>query len=122
MNFAKVHVFKYSRREGTPAAKAKGQIPYPVKVERSREIRELAEKLRRDYQEKFVGRTLNVLFEHGRKSCASWPGTTGNYLQVDVKSKRDLQNELRSVRLGMLKKDGRFAGRMVGGYSHPLYP
>ncbi len=111
VGFAKVHVFKFSRREGTPAAKAKEQVPYPVKVARSREIRDLADKMRCEYQEKFVGRTLEVLFEQEKGGV--WLGTTDNYLQVEIKGDADLRNELRSVRLGMLKKSGRFKGRSV---------
>lgn len=112
INFAKIHTFRYSKRDGTPAAKAKNQIPYAIKVERSREIRDLSDKMRRSYQEKFVGSTQSVLFEHQKDDV--WVGTTDNYLQVEVVSKSKLRYELKNVRLGMLKSSGRFKGRILG--------
>ncbi len=111
VQFAKVHTFKYSKREGTPAAKVKEQVPYSTKVKRSREIRKLADEMRLRYQEKFIGSTEVVLFEHQKNGV--WIGTTDNYLQVELKSSADLQNEMRNVRLGMLKSNGRFKGRIV---------
>ncbi|MBU1018753.1 MiaB/RimO family radical SAM methylthiotransferase [Patescibacteria group bacterium] len=111
VGFAKVHVFKYSRREGTPAAKVDEQVPYSVKVQRSREARELAEKMRQEYMTGFVGMTREVLFEHEKNGV--WIGTTDNYLQVEMKSKRNLKNCLIWVRLGNVKKNGRVKGRVV---------
>lgn len=111
IGFAKVHVFKYSKREGTPAAKVKDQVPYPIKVNRSKEMRALADKMRLEYMEEFVGQTREVLFEQEKNGL--WLGTTDNYLQVELKSNRDLKNTLLPVRLGVLKKNGRFKVRAV---------
>lgn len=110
VGFAKVHVFKFSKREGTPAAKAKEQVPYPTKVKRSREARKLAEKMRREYMERFAGDTREVLFEQQKNGV--WIGTTDNYLQVELKDDRDLRNCLMEVRLGKLKANGRFKGEI----------
>lgn len=84
MAFAKLHIFRYSRREGTTAAAMRGQIPAPVAQERSRQMHRLNADLEQAFRQKFVGRTMPVLWEShesfgfGRQ----WSGLTGNYLRV----------------------------------------
>ncbi len=112
VNFAKVHTFKYSKRKGTPAAKAAGQIPYDVKVARSKNVRNLEAELRNEYLENFVGKTMPVLFEQEKNGV--WLGTTDNYMQVGLKSGKDLRNQVVPVRLGAITR-GRFKGRVVSG-------
>ncbi len=63
VGFAKMHIFKYSKREGTKAAAMDGQIPDELKAKRSNELIRLDEKMHQNYLEKFVGRRINVLFE-----------------------------------------------------------
>ncbi len=62
MGFAKVHVFPYSRREGTPAARMAGQLPTSVKKERVRRMEEAAETAAKAFREQFLGKTEDVLF------------------------------------------------------------
>ncbi len=110
IGFAKVHTFKYSKREGTPAAKAKGQVPYEIKVERAKEVRDLSDKMRLTYLEKFVGKTMDVLFEQSKNG--TWLGTTDNYMPVCLKSTQHLRNQVMRLRLGAISR-GRFKGKMV---------
>ena len=58
-----IHVFKYSRRDGTVAARMPDQIPERVKSERSRTLMEIAEELKADFIRWYEGKTVEVLFE-----------------------------------------------------------
>ncbi len=81
--FAKMHVFRYSRRPGTPAAAMEGQVPPEVAAERSRAMRELASSLRADYVASLVGAEQLVLVERGSK------GVTGGLVEVLVDEGHD---------------------------------
>lgn len=59
----KIHVFRYSPRKGTRAAKMEGQVSEKVKKERAKKIRELSRKMAAEYAKKFIGKKLQVLFE-----------------------------------------------------------
>jgi threonylcarbamoyladenosine tRNA methylthiotransferase MtaB len=96
--FAKLHIFRYSRREGTAAATMKDQIPSPVVQNRSRQMHTLNEKLEQDFRQKFVGRTMPVLWESSEPYGLGlqWSGLTGNYLRVITQtgSGVDLRNRV----------------------------
>ncbi len=80
MNFSRMHVFPYSKREGTPAARRKDQVPEPVKKERAHRMQELAARKTRKYEATFVGRTMDVLFETEKEGVTD--GLTENYIRV----------------------------------------
>ncbi|NLW56043.1 MAG: tRNA (N(6)-L-threonylcarbamoyladenosine(37)-C(2))-methylthiotransferase MtaB [Firmicutes bacterium] len=63
VSFSRIHIFPYSRREGTKAAQMKEQLPRKLKEERVRQAEKVAEKLARDYREKLLGKTVEVLIE-----------------------------------------------------------
>ncbi len=94
--FAYFHVFSYSKRYGTRAAKLPGQVPTETIKERSERLRELSSKKRRAFAERFVGREVEVLFEQ-KDERGLWTGFTGNYLRVGVASAEPLRNQLRRV-------------------------
>ena len=94
--FSAMHIFPYSRREGTPGAKMPGQVLRAVKEERARRARSVAEELRRRYLEEQVGRTLSVLFEEEKDGL--WRGHAPNYTEVAV-SGQGLHNVERPVRI-----------------------
>ena len=94
--FSAMHIFPYSRREGTPGAKMPGQVLRAVKEERARRARAVAEELRRRYLEEQVGRTLSVLFEEEKDGL--WRGHAPNYTEVTV-SGQGLHNVERPVRI-----------------------
>jgi threonylcarbamoyladenosine tRNA methylthiotransferase MtaB len=104
MEFARIHVFPYSPRPGTAAAVMPGQVPELVKKARSREMLALAKESALGFRRRFVGRTLEVLFE--QSSAGIWSGYTGNYVKVYIKSERDLGNCLVPVKLIKTYKDG----------------
>jgi len=103
--FAGLHVFPYSRRPGTVAARpplADDQVPEPVKRERTRRLLALAKDLRADFEGRFRGRVMPVLWERARptKGGLLWEGLTDNYIRVFTRSDADLWNRILPVRLG----------------------
>ncbi|MFO7592908.1 MAG: MiaB/RimO family radical SAM methylthiotransferase [Pseudomonadota bacterium] len=76
VDFAKLHVFPYSIREGTPAAAITPQCPAEVKKERAAEIRELARTMRQNFIQQQLGKKLRVLVE------GNGSGLSGNYLRL----------------------------------------
>ena len=104
ISFARVHVFPYSRRPGTEAAGMSEQVLEGVKKERVQKTLALAEESARSFQERFLGRTMPVLWE--QKSGDVWSGYTGNYIRVYIKSHEDLTNQLMPVKLESVYKDG----------------
>jgi MiaB/RimO family radical SAM methylthiotransferase len=63
IGFSKVHVFRFSPREGTPAARMLDQVPPPVKQQRAKVLIELASQLRQEYLQRLRGRRVQVLVE-----------------------------------------------------------
>jgi len=112
--FARLHVFPYSLRPGTPAAKMAGQVPPVVKAERSKAMRAVAAASEQAFHRQFVGRTLNVLWEARRaaEGAAVWRGLTDNYIRVQTESAEDLSNTITPTQLLDLVKGG-VQGRVV---------
>ncbi len=84
MGFAKIHVFPYSKRQGTVAADMEGQLPRKIKEQRAAQLAAVGEKSARKYGERFIGRRLQMLVEqpteYQGKNCYS--GTSENYLSL----------------------------------------
>ena len=95
--FSAMHIFPYSKRPDTPAAKMPDQIPKAVKEERAHRAANLAAEMERAYLEQFVGETVPVLFEEEREGL--WRGYTTRYTEVMAPSGENLHNRLRSVRV-----------------------
>lgn len=107
---AYAHVFKYSERKGAPAEKLDGKVDPKTRKERSKRALEIGAEKRRQYCEGFLGRRLEVLFE--QQEAGYWRGYTGNYIRVAVRSHKDLENALRTVRLEEVR-DGLAFGSLV---------
>ena len=104
MGFSAMHIFPYSRRTGTPAASAPGQVLGAVKTQRAHRAAETAEAMTRAYLERQVGKTLPVLFEEEREDL--WRGHTPNYLEAAMRSAENLHNRVRSVKVTGLTEAG----------------
>jgi len=96
IGFAKAHVFAYSIREGTRAAKFKDQPTKKQKEIRSAKMMEISDRCRKKYEESLIGKTVEVLFET-KRSAAQLAGYAKNYIPVVVESDRDLRNEIHKV-------------------------
>ena len=81
--FSSMHLFKYSPRQGTPAAGYPNQVPNEVKDARSKRMQEVAERNMLRYMEAHLGQTVEVLVEEQR-SDGIWLGHTDTYLHVAV--------------------------------------
>jgi threonylcarbamoyladenosine tRNA methylthiotransferase MtaB len=87
------HVFPYSSRRGTVAASLAGHVAGDVKKRRSRTMRELGARKKRDFCLRFVGRKAAVLIEDRLDGATGWHrGFSRNYLPVVVRSGRSFVN------------------------------
>ena len=107
ITFYKMHVFKYSKRDGTVAAKMPYQIEGTVAEERSKKLIELSEKNMIEYNNKYIGKELEVLFEE--KQGEFWTGHTKNYMVVKMKSENDLENKLLKVKINSVNNEALIA-------------
>ena len=105
--FSAMHIFPYSKRPGTPAAKLPGQVLNAVKEERAHRAAQIARTMQDAYLDSWVGETVPVLFEEERDGL--WRGHTTRYCEVTVQSAQSLHNQLRQVRL-----TGRDGGALQG--------
>ena len=96
--FAKVHVFAYSRRPGTRAYDAPGQVPNKVKEERSHQMIQVTKATQQAFLQAQVGKVEEVLFEQQREKGV-WEGYTRNYTHVLAPSGKDLSGQLLPVEL-----------------------
>ena len=95
--FSAMHIFPYSKRPGTPAAKLPGQVLNAVKEERAHRAAQIARTMQDAYLDSWVGETVPVLFEEEREGL--WRGHTTRYCEVAVQSAQPLHNQLRQVRI-----------------------
>ncbi len=102
VNFAHGHVFTYSARPGTAAARMTGQVPYKVRKERNAEMREALASTASRYRRGFLQAELEVLWEStDAYGPGGWRlrGLTDNYLPVQATSPHQRWNQLDRVRL-----------------------
>ncbi len=102
INFAGGHVFTYSPRAGTGAAKMKGQIKPELRKSRNHILRQALDESAKSYREKFIGQTLSALWE-STSEMGEWgwqmEGWTENYLRVKAVASAPRWNELDKVKL-----------------------
>lgn len=94
--FYQIHTFKYSVRKGTKAAEMPHQVPPQKKEERSRKIIAISAKKEKEFQNKFIGKTFDVLFEK-EVSKNVYLGHTMNYLPVYIESEENLEGKIKGV-------------------------
>ena len=99
--FDMLHVFPYSQRPGTYAAKMDGQIPPEVKKERSKRLLELSNELYKKYTSKFIGQEVTVLIEKYDEKQQAYVGHTSNYLEVKI----PLESKVGEYKTIKLQKD-----------------
>ena len=95
IKFYKMHVFKYSPRKGTKAAKMPKQIDGKQKEMRSKKLIELSDFNEKTYNDAYINKEVEVLFEEEKEGM--YKGHTENYILVYYKSKENLENKMKKV-------------------------
>lgn len=111
VKFAEAHIFQYSQRRGTPAAKRPNQIPSDLKEKRSKIITAETTKTRNEFLDSFIGRTTRVLFEQPAND-GMFEGKTDNYITVHAQSDVNLNDQFRNVLIES-RRDGIMIGKIV---------
>lgn len=108
IHFYELHVFKYSRRKGTRAAKMEGQIPEPLKAQRSEALIRLGDKMSEEFREFYLGRETEALMEEPFwfQGETYYSGYTKEYVKIAVRAENDISNTF--VR-------GRITGKLQNG-------
>lgn len=104
VGFARIHVFPFSPRPGTPAASMPDAVGQDVILRRSAELRALGARLAAAYAERFLGRTMDVLWEQSPRQ-GYWTGLTANYLRVRAQGD-SLGNRILPARLVAVERGG----------------
>jgi len=106
IGFSKVHVFKYSKREGTKAAEMKGHISPEVKARRSAELIRIAENTAEKFFRQNLGTTRKVLFEQYDSKTGLLEGLSDNSIKIYCKGEETNCNTFAEVKLIELYRDG----------------
>ncbi|MGI6644253.1 MAG: tRNA (N(6)-L-threonylcarbamoyladenosine(37)-C(2))-methylthiotransferase MtaB [Bacilli bacterium] len=93
-NFMMLHVFPYSKRPKTPAARLKDQITKEEKQKRVQKLIELSNANYKEYARGYNNKEVEVLIEGYNKDQDTYFGHTSNYLLVNVKSKEDITHKI----------------------------
>lgn len=91
------HVFPYSKRKNTTAAKMENHIQSDVKKNRVKTLIALGEEKLQEFASKLVGTEQSVLFEREKDGC--FEGYTSSYIKVQCKSDMNLQNQIAKVKI-----------------------
>jgi len=97
IKFYKMHVFKYSIRNGTKAATMKNQVDSTIKEKRSKILLKLSDENEEKYNKEYIGKEVDILFEEKKNSF--FEGHTKNYIMVKVKTTEDLSNKIKKVKI-----------------------
>ena len=104
-NFSKIHVFPFSRRQGTPAATMAEQVPENEKQARAAELGALDNELHKAYCQSLVGNTYEVLWEMRNKE-GFWEGLTPNYVRTFCQSSENLTGKILPIKIEKTFLDG----------------
>ncbi len=96
IKFYEMHVFKYSKRKGTPAAVMENQVPEKTKASRSNLLLTMEKMQSKEFRETFLGREEEILFEEGKEIGGDFYqiGHTKQYVKVAKKSEKSLSNTI----------------------------
>ncbi len=103
IGFSHVHTFKYSERDGTRAVRMVDKIPGKVKSQRSEDIRNLAEILKRQYRTRLIGKIQTVIVEKVYRGTATGYGE--HYVPVKIKNKSIHRGQQVDVKITGIEED-----------------
>jgi threonylcarbamoyladenosine tRNA methylthiotransferase MtaB len=109
--FAYCHVFSYSRRPSTAAARMKDSVPDATIRRRSRTLVALSRMKNQAYHERHIGRTVRVLFEKGERD-GFYLGLTDNFMRIAVAAEEDPAGTMQDVTITGIA-DGLAVGRFA---------
>ena len=102
VKFSKVHVFPFSKRDGTKASIMDGQVQESIKKERAKKLIEVSDELEKEYYSKFLGKELEVLIEENIDGKSI--GHTSNYIKVEIDGTLN-RNEFYKVKITSIEKE-----------------
>ncbi len=107
LGFINTHVFRYSKREGTPAASFKNQVPERIKKKRMDLLKRITKRVEKREKSRFIGRNLQILIEEESPlACASWRGYSKNFIDVHIQGGDGLEpNKLVEVKVKKLAEN-----------------
>lgn len=109
IGFSRIHVFKYSPRKGTPAAKYKNQVHGKIKNQRSKELITLGEELTEIFNKRFLNKKMDILYEE--KIDDFYEGYTTNYIRVKASANNDIIGNIVETKI-INSKDGYLIGEI----------
>lgn len=113
-DFFEMHIFKYSKRAGTPAATMKNQLAEAQKSVRSDELEVIERKCSKAFREYYITKDIEVLFEECKNLDGKeyWIGHTKEYVKVLVESKDNLAYKIRNVNIKRFYDDEHLIGEL----------
>ncbi len=106
-----LHVFTYSERDNTAALQIQPVVPMGERRRRNAALRQLSDRKKRLFVERFIHSDRSVLLERGKKS-GQLLGFTDNYIKVEVAAPEHLTNQILPIHLVSLSADGLALGRL----------
>ena len=99
VGFYEMHIFKFSKRQGTRAAEMKEQVPETVKTTRSNQLLALEKEQSKKFRSRYIGEETEVLFEETKEINGElfWVGHTADYVKVAIKTDENMANCLKKV-------------------------
>lgn len=96
IHFYEMHIFKYSKRQGTRAAVMDNQVPDEIKTKRSSILIELGNRMSKEYRDYYIGMDKEVLFEEKTKLSGKdyFVGYTKEYVKVAIETQENVENRL----------------------------
>lgn len=94
VHFYEMHIFKYSKRQGTRAAVMEQQVPDAIKTQRSNRLIQLEQQMSKEYRQSFTGENIEVLLEEQKEIDGYFYqiGHTGQYIKAALKTQEDMRN------------------------------
>lgn len=106
--FSHIHIFTYSKREGTKAASLINQVEIAVKKERSKQLHVLAKSMRQKLLTEQIGNNHTVLWETKNEN-GNWFGYTENFIRVILKnSTQELENKITKIKIASVDNDANY--------------
>ena len=105
VGFSHIHIFTYSKRQGTKASRLDNHIDNVTKKVRSKELHELTKLMRKKILNDEIGKEYFVLWE-SKDNDSNWSGYTEHYLRVELKnSQENVENTISKIKVTGISTD-----------------